>query len=195
MQGLGRMRDQPTDEIRCRGLPFHPRNWSRSEPAVVQELDESRPHLSGRLFYAGGMTLSVRVLEPHEAGVLSSVADGVFDGPIRADSLTDFFTESRHHIAVALGGDVVVGMATGFHYAQPDKLPELFINEVGVADACQGQGLGKRLVQALLAHARELGCVAAWVLTEEDNAAARRLYASAGGREVPGVVMSLFELE
>ena len=90
---------------------------------------------------------------------------------------------------------VVVGMATGFHYAQPDKLPELFINEVGVADACQGQGLGKRLVQALLAHARELGCVAAWVLTEEDNAAARRLYASAGGREVPGVVMSLFELE
>lgn len=127
--------------------------------------------------------------------MLSSVADGVFDGPIRADSLTDFFTDPRHHIAVALDGGVVVGMATGFHYAQPDKLPELFINEVGVADACQGQGLGKRLVQALLAHARELGCVAAWVLTEEDNAAARRLYASAGSREVPGVVMSLFELE
>lgn len=125
--------------------------------------------------------------------MLSSVADGVFDGPIRADSLTDFFTDPRHHIAVALGGDVVVGMATGFHYAQPDKLPELFINEVGVADACQG--LGKRLVQALLAHARELGCVAAWVLTEQDNAAARRLYASAGDKEVPGVVMSLFELE
>lgn len=127
--------------------------------------------------------------------MLSSVADGVFDGPIRVDSLTDFFTDPRHHIAVALDGGVVVGMATGFHYAQPDKLPELFINEVGVADACQGQGLGKRLVQALLAHARELGCVAAWVLTEQDNAAARRLYASAGGREVPGVVMSLFELE
>ena len=141
------------------------------------------------------MTLTVRVLESHEANLLFNVAGGVFDGPFRPDSLSDFFNDPRHHLAVALDGELVVGMATGFHYAQPDKLPELFINEVGVADAYQGQGLGRKLVQALLAHAKTLGCVAAWVLTEQDNTAARRLYASCGGEEQPGVVMSLFEFE
>ncbi|RJF72788.1 GNAT family N-acetyltransferase [Deinococcus cavernae] len=139
--------------------------------------------------------LTVRVLEPHESQVLSNVAAGVFDGPIRPESLTDFFSDSRHHLAVALAGEVVVGMASGFHYAQPDKRPDLFINEVGVADAYQGQGLGKKLVQAMLAQAKMLGCGAAWVLTEQDNAAARRLYASCGAEEQPGVVMALFELE
>lgn len=139
------------------------------------------------------MTLTVRLLEPHEAGVLHHVADGVFDHALRPDSLAEFFRDPRHHIAAAFDGEQVVGMATGFHYEQPDKRPELFINEVGVADAYQGRGLGRQLVQALLAHARTLGCVAAWVLTEEDNAAARRLYASCGGEEQPGVVMSLWE--
>ena len=38
-------------------------------------------------------------------------------------------------------------------------------------------------MQALLSHARTLGCVAAWVLTEASNTAARRLYTSAGGEE------------
>lgn len=139
-------------------------------------------------------SVSVRVLEAHEANVLDAVADGVFDGPIRPDSLADFFGDSRHHIAVALDGNLVVGMATAFHYSQPDKRPELFINEVGVADAFQGRGLGKRLVQALLARAEALGCVAAWVLTEEENTAARRLYSSIGGVEQGGVVMSLFDV-
>lgn len=140
------------------------------------------------------MTAEVRVLGRDEADVLRNVAPGVFDHDLRPDSLAAFFADSRHHLAVALDGGVVVGMASGFHYVHPDKPPELFINEVGVADEYQGQGLGRRLLDALLAHARSLGCVAAWVLTEEDNPIARRLYASAGGEEQPGVVMSLFPL-
>ncbi|MPY65461.1 GNAT family N-acetyltransferase [Deinococcus sp. SDU3-2] len=140
------------------------------------------------------MTAEVRVLGREEADVLQNVAPGVFDHDLRPDSLAAFFADPRHHLAVALDGGVVVGMASGFHYVHPDKPPELFINEVGVADEYQGQGLGRRLLDALLAHARTLGCVAAWVLTEEDNPIARRLYASAGGEEQPGVVMSLFSL-
>lgn len=140
------------------------------------------------------MTLEVRVLGKGEADVLRNVAPGVFDHDLRPDSLAAFFADARHHLAVALDGETVVGMAAAFHYVHPDKSPELYINEVGVADDHQGQGLGRRMLDALLAHARALGCVAAWVLTEETNLAARRLYASAGGEEQPGVVMSLFEL-
>ncbi|WP_019584879.1 GNAT family N-acetyltransferase [Deinococcus apachensis] len=140
------------------------------------------------------MTVQVRLLGEGEAGVLRNVAPGVFDDDLRPDSLAAFFSDPRHHLAVALDGETVVGMAAAIHYVHPDKAPELYINEVGVADTYQGQGLGRRMLDALLAHARMLGCVAAWVLTEEDNTAARRLYASAGGEEQSGVVMCLFEL-
>jgi aminoglycoside 6'-N-acetyltransferase I len=74
-------------------------------------------------------------------------------------------------------------MATGVHYMHPDKTPELWVNEVGVAPSQQGRGIGKALMAALLEHAKTLGCKEAWVLTEEDNQAARRLYARAGGHE------------
>lgn len=47
----------------------------------------------------------------------------------------------------------------------------------------RGRGIGKGLLRMLLAHARTLGCKVAWVLTEEDNGAARALYRGAGGKE------------
>lgn len=74
-----------------------------------------------------------------------------------------------------------MGFASGVHYVHPDKPAELFINEVGVADTHQGRGIARRLMQTLLDHGRGLGCVTAWVGTEQSNAAANRLYASAGG--------------
>ncbi|WP_420595367.1 GNAT family N-acetyltransferase [Deinococcus sp.] len=129
------------------------------------------------------MTVQVRILHPDEAHILNNVAPDVFDNPIDPRWTTEFFADARHHLAVALDGETVVGMASGVHSVHPDKPPELFINEVGVADAYQGQGLGRRLMDALLAHARTLGCVAAWTLTEQGNVAARRLYASSGGQE------------
>ena len=129
------------------------------------------------------MTAQVRVLNPGEAHILGNVAPDVFDNPIDPRWTEAFFADARHHLAVALDDETVVGMASGVHYVHPDKPPELFINEVGVADAYQGQGLGRRLMDALLDHAHTLGCVAAWTLTEADNTAARRLYASAGGQE------------
>ena len=87
-------------------------------------------------------------------------------------------------------------MASAVHYIHPDKPPELWINEVGVAAAYQQQGIGGRLLRALFDRGRELGCGEAWVLTDWENEAARRLYASVGGREEPpeGAVLVTFEL-
>lgn len=78
---------------------------------------------------------------------------------------------------------MVVGMASGTIYTHPDKPLQLFINEMGVADRVQGQGIGKRLIGFLLKHAADPGCVEAWVATEEGNAQARGFYRSAGGQE------------
>ncbi|MBB5232725.1 GNAT family N-acetyltransferase [Deinococcus budaensis] len=129
--------------------------------------------------------ITVRVLEGQETGILDHVAPDVFDGPVNPAWTAEFFADPRHHLAVALDGGVVVGMASAVHYLHPDKAPEMFINEVGVTATHQGQGLGRRLMEVLLAHARGLGCVTAWVLTEPENAVARRLYTSVGGLETP----------
>jgi GNAT superfamily N-acetyltransferase len=86
---------------------------------------------------------------------------------------------------VAIDEGRVVGMASAVHYVHPDKAPQLWINEVGVAPPYQGQGIGRRLMERLLDRGRELGCREAWVGTERSNIAGRRLYAAAGGIEAP----------
>lgn len=139
------------------------------------------------------MNPAVRILSPHDASVLDSVAPGVFDNAIDPRWTAEFLADPRHHLAVALVGGQVVGMASAVHYVHPDKPPELWVNEVGVSPAHQGQGIGKQLLAALFARGRALGCGEAWVLTEEGNGAARRLYAAVGGKEA-GVVYVTFPL-
>jgi ribosomal protein S18 acetylase RimI-like enzyme len=127
--------------------------------------------------------ITVRVLASDEAGVLDQVAPLVFDWPIESKWCAEFFADARHHLAVAIDGDVVVGMVTALHYVHPDKRPEMYINELGVAPTHQGQGIGKRLMQCLFQHARTLGCQQAWLITDKKNTAARELYKRVGGQE------------
>lgn len=127
--------------------------------------------------------VSICMLESANADLLENVDPDVFDHPIDPRWSAEFLHDSRHHLALAVEGERVVGMASGVHFVHPDKAPEMWINEVGVASSHRREGLGQRLIETLLQHARHLGCRAAWVLTEADNTAAMRLYAKAGGRE------------
>ena len=131
------------------------------------------------------MPVQIQLLGVSDAPVLQRVAAGVFDGPVDPRWTAEFLADARHHLVVALDGAEVVGMASGVHYVHPDKPPELWINEVGVAPTHQGQGLGRQLLDRLLAHGCTLGCRAAWVLTDRANRPAERLYESAGGVEAP----------
>jgi ribosomal protein S18 acetylase RimI-like enzyme len=71
------------------------------------------------------------------------------------------------------------------HYVHPDKPPELWVNKVAVAPTHQGQGIGRRTLEALFERGRSLGCRGAWVATKPSNTAARGLYAAVGGVEAP----------
>lgn len=141
--------------------------------------------------------IEVRILASNEAGVLDRVADDVFDGPVDPALAAEVVADPRHHLAVALEpAGVVVGMASAIHHVHPDKRPQLFVNEVGVAPTYRGQGIGSRLVEALLERARAIGCTEAWVLTEADNEAAQALYRSTGGIvEAEPPVLFTFPLE
>ena len=124
-----------------------------------------------------------RLLEPGDAAILQKVADGVFDHRVQPALAEAVLADRSNLVAVALEGDVVVGMATGFAYLHPDKPLQLFVNEVGVAPTHRRRGIARRLVELLLQRGAALGCEEAWAATEEENVAARRLFASVKGKE------------
>jgi len=127
----------------------------------------------------------VRILGPGDGTLLRNVAPGVFDHALNPALVAEFLGDERHHLAVAIEDQTVVGFASGVHYVHPDKPAELWINEVGVAPSHHRRGIGKAVIAALLEHAKRLGCREAWVLTDRTNQAAMRLYASTGGKEAP----------
>lgn len=130
--------------------------------------------------------MDVRLLHVGDEAVLARVAEDVFDNPVDPALAAEFLADPRHHIAVAIEDGQVIGFASGVHYLHPDKPAQLFVNEVGVSPACQGRGVGKQVLGALLAESRRLGCTEAWVATEPDNAPARALYVSMGGSDAMG---------
>lgn len=142
------------------------------------------------------MSVEIRLLGPGDEPALTRVAPGVFDHELQPALCREFLEDRRHLLAVAVEDSTVVGFASGVHYVHPDKPVELWINEVGVAPSHQRQGLGQRLLRALFARGRELGCREAWVLTSPANGPAVRLYESVGGTDMADPpVMFTFKLE
>jgi aminoglycoside 6'-N-acetyltransferase I len=143
------------------------------------------------------MALDIKILSPQDAGVLAHVAPDVFDDPIDVGRANEFLADPRHHLAVAVEDGLVVGFVSAVHYVHPDKpRPELWINEVGVSETHQRRGLATRLLHAVFAVARSLGCTEAWVMTDRANTAAMRLYAAAGSAVAPtDHVMFTFRLD
>ena len=129
----------------------------------------------------GALVTKIKLVGPEDHEILRNPMPEVFDHPVRDDLLREFLEDPRHHMAIAVEGESVVGFGSAVHYVHPDKEPELWINEVGVAPNHRRRGIGRDLVQALLDLAVELGCREAWVLTEGENCAARRLYSLLGG--------------
>ena len=126
--------------------------------------------------------IDIRILGESDAALLlEACANGVFDHPRSPELVAEFLADARHHIVAGIVDRTLVGFVSAVHYVHPDKPPELWINEVSVAESHRSQGIGRRLLTAMLSHSRSLGCTEAWVLTEEDNVAAQRLYASVDG--------------
>jgi ribosomal protein S18 acetylase RimI-like enzyme len=139
--------------------------------------------------------VEIRILGPGDEAVLARVAGDVFDDDVVAELSAEFLQDDRHHIVVALQEELVVGFASGVHYVHPDKPPELWINEVGVAPSHQRRGVGRQVLRTMLRLGAELGCRAAWVLTSWSNRPAMGLYASVGADPPEEAVMFTFRLE
>jgi ribosomal protein S18 acetylase RimI-like enzyme len=126
-------------------------------------------------------SVSLHWVTPENASLLDVIASDVFDQEVKPELLRQFLSNPSNLLVVAVAYGEVVGMATGIAYVHPDKPLSLFVNEVGVADHFQRQGIGRRLMSAILERGTRLGCSEAWVATEVGNTAARALYEACGG--------------
>ena len=112
---------------------------------------------------------------PHEVFAVT------FDEPVDVQRLRAYLAEPGHLMVVAVDDGIVVGQCAGVVHRHPDKVTELYVDEVGTAPSHHRRGIGRSMVEALFAWGRELGCKEAWLGTELDNIAANALYRSRGG--------------
>lgn len=122
------------------------------------------------------MTIAIRRTSATDRDVFDRVAPEVFDEPVDPVRLKDYLAEPNHLMLVAIADGVVVGQCAAVIHRHPDKVTELYIDEVGVTPAFQRQGVARRLLDEIFALGKSLGCEEAWVGTELDNEPARALY-------------------
>ncbi|TSE13730.1 GNAT family N-acetyltransferase [Mesorhizobium intechi] len=126
------------------------------------------------------MKMEIVRLEAGDDALVMRVAEDVFDEPVRPDRLAAYLNQPGHFMVVALADGVIVGQCAAVIHRHPDKVAELYIDEVGVSPRFRRQGIARGLLDAMFAIGRENGCEDAWVGTEPDNLPARALYESRG---------------
>lgn len=122
-------------------------------------------------------------------------ASDLFDNPITSESAADSLARSDHHLLLALNSEnQAIGFVSGVEMRHPDKPPEMFINELGVATDWRRKGIARELVCALANIARTNGAYSLWTATEPDNVAALATYRSVGALTDETAVMVAVDL-
>jgi ribosomal protein S18 acetylase RimI-like enzyme len=117
-------------------------------------------------------------------------AEPLFDDPVDLEAARRFLAEGANELLIAYVDGEPAGFVSGTELSHPDKArPELFLNELGVDEAYRGCGIGRALVARLWEIAQSRGCRGMWVLTDDDNVAANKVYAAAGGTRGDDQVM------
>ncbi len=131
------------------------------------------------------MHFDIRLVSSRNKEILDRIAPDVFDNPIDQPQLHAFLDDMRHIMYVAVDKGTVVGMASAVEYFHPDKNPQLWINEIGVASTHRRLGIGRSLVEALFTEAKGRGCISAWLGTDIDNESAQACFGSVPEGEAP----------
>jgi GNAT superfamily N-acetyltransferase len=137
--------------------------------------------------------MKYKLLSSGDEKLLEASERGVFDHDIQPELGSQFLSDPRHHIAVAIEDSIIVGFASAVRYIHPDKPDELWINEVAVGKAYRLMGIADTLLKLLFQCGRGLGCREAWVLADESNIPANQLYSKLGGVPQKQILYS-FEL-
>jgi ribosomal protein S18 acetylase RimI-like enzyme len=135
--------------------------------------------------------MEIRELRPGEDGLVTA-ASHLFDGPAQPEATARFLAEDGHHLLVAYEGDRALGFVSGVEVTHPDKGTEMFLYELAVDEPARRRGIGRALVERLVALARAQGCYGMWVVTDNDNEAARATYEGTGAATERGQVVEVW---
>ena len=105
--------------------------------------------------------------------------------PLPAETLDRLVDGLRDHpttvILLAYVADQAVGIATCFRgFSTFAAKPLINLHDLAVLPEHRGQGVGNKLLDAIEAKARELGCCKVTLEVQENNSRAREVYAKAG---------------
>jgi ribosomal protein S18 acetylase RimI-like enzyme len=117
-------------------------------------------------------------------------AEHLFDHSVDTEATRRFLANDTNVLLIAYLDDDAAGFVSGTEFSHPDyAAPEMFLNELAVDESFQGRGIGRALVAELWRLAQSRGCRGMWVLTDDDNVAANKVYRAAAGERVGAQVM------
>jgi ribosomal protein S18 acetylase RimI-like enzyme len=91
------------------------------------------------------------------------------------------FAQSPGTIAfVAVDDHDVQGWCWGYLLARPDATTMLYLHNLEVAETCRRRGIGRGLLRSFMEAGAQLGASRMFLITGEENRAARGLYESMG---------------
>ena len=132
---------------------------------------------------------TVHVEEASSSDVVLA-ATGLFDDQPDPAATAAFLADERHHLLIGYIDGVPAGFVSAIELLHPDKpRPEMFVYELGVADAHRGRGVATALMTRVVELCDERQCGEMFVLTDEANVAAQATYRRAGGVAVAAGVM------
>jgi ribosomal protein S18 acetylase RimI-like enzyme len=138
------------------------------------------------------MPITTQQITAANTHLLGAVAPDVFDHDISRERLAAYVADARHAMFVAIEDAVVVGQIRGSVHLQPDRAPDLYIDNLGTAPSHQRRGIAATMMKAMLAWGAAQGCTYAWVATETDNADAIGFY---GAQHFEHSTIAMFALE
>jgi len=128
---------------------------------------------------------------------LAAELDAMFDEGVRWDLEQGerFLAHPDTLLLVARWDGEACGFLSAYRLQRFDRRgAEVLLYEIAVQEPFQRRGVGRALVEEAKRWAAEVGADELWVLTEEENTAARALYTATGGHAEPGITMFDYRL-
>jgi ribosomal protein S18 acetylase RimI-like enzyme len=116
------------------------------------------------------------------------------DEPWVLDQAQAFVANPDNLLLLATTPGLICGIVIAHRLQRLDvRRAEVLLYSIDVHETMRRRGIGRALVDATTAWARELDADCTWVLTERSNHAAMALYRAAGGTDdIPDVAMFTF---
>lgn len=120
-----------------------------------------------------------------EEVLVRAAVEGVQGRGVEEGAVREFLRDEGCYVLVAVAGEEVVGCLVGYAMKKLHRGErQMLLYSVDVKEGWRGRGVGTGLVRGFVEEGKAAGAYAMWVLTNEGNRAAVRVYERCGFRRV-----------